>query len=278
MGNVKFEKPAAGLIRVLAIGDIIGRPGRQIIKQKLKRLRGLTSPDLVVANIENASGGFGIHEDGYHEILKAGVDYMTSGNHHYDQRGDKLWMDYADRMVRPMNFPPGSAGKTIIEIVGICEKPIWLVNLMGRTFMKPYDCPFRAIQSLMDKAKGQAVILLDFHAETTSEKMAMGHFVTGQVSAMWGTHTHVPTADARIIGKYTGYITDLGMTGPYDSVIGMATETVLPAFLTLERTRFEVAKADVRIGACLFDIHRETGQCAAIKPLFLDQDFWDEEN
>ncbi|MCB1050811.1 MAG: YmdB family metallophosphoesterase [Acidobacteria bacterium] len=269
-----IKEPLENQVRLLAIGDIIGRPGRQWIKKNLSSLRQKLKVDLCIANIENASGGFGITEDSYKELLDAGIDAMTSGNHHYDQRGEKTWMDHADRMVRPLNFAPGGPGQTELRLSGHLELPICLLNVMGRTFMKPYDCPFRALEPHFDQAGKTNFYLLDVHAETTSEKMALGFWVAGRFSAVWGTHTHVPTADARILDEYTGYLTDLGMTGPYDSVIGMRKESVLQSFLTLEKARFEVASGDVRLGGCVYDLDRQTGQCTFVKPLWLsEQDF-----
>lgn len=259
-------------IRVFAVGDVIGRPGRQLMKDHFARLAKVFAWDALVVNVENSAGGFGLTEDVYGEFRRMGVDCMTSGNHIFDKQGYETWMNNAPLLVRPANWPPGQpgVGYRIIEM-GQGVK-LAVVNLIGRTFMKTYDCPFREAERLLPLMREQTpLILVDFHAEATSEKMSMGHFCAGKVSAVWGTHTHVPTADARIFAGHTGYITDLGMTGAYDSVIGMKKESVIRGFITLERTRFEVAKDDPRLGGCLFDLEVATGRCVQIQGVFLSE-------
>lgn len=252
---------------VLVVGDVVGRPGRIWLRRYLKDLRLHFGVSLVVANVENASGGFGITEDSYKELLDAGVDVMTSGNHHYDQKGDKSWMERSDFLIRPLNFPPESPGRTAVSLTGLMARPLTILNLMGRTFMKPYDCPFRAVTPFL--ASDAEFLLLDVHAETSSEKQALAWLSAGRASAVWGTHTHVPTADARILRGFTGYQTDLGMTGAYDSVIGMEIEPVLQSFCSLEKPRFKVAEGDVRLAGSLLTLDRTSGACKAIQPLFL---------
>ncbi len=253
-------------IRVLAIGDVIGRPGRQLVKQWVQPLREARHIDLVVANVENAAGGFGVTRDAYDEILRAGVDCMTSGNHIYDKRGFETWLDDAEHIVRPLNFPGNTPGRTsVIETLSSGFR-VAVVNPIGRVFMKNYDCPFRAMDAWLEDIAGEAdIILVDMHAEASSEKMAMGWFLSGRVSVVWGTHTHVPTADARLLDNRTGYITDLGMTGPYDSVIGMKREPVIEGFLDMMRRPFDVAKNDPRMGLCFFDIDAKSGRCLKIE-------------
>lgn len=257
------------VLRILAIGDVIGRPGRKLLKEWVGPLRQALSIDWVVANVENAAGGFGVTEEAVREIAKAGVDCMTSGNHIYDKKGYENWIEQSDRLVRPLNFPPGSPGfPYLIETLPTGDR-VAVVNPIGRVFMKNYDCPFRAMNVFLDDMRGQVeFILVDMHAETTSEKMAMGWFLAGRVAAVWGTHTHVPTADARLLDNHTGYITDLGMTGPYDSVIGMKKEPVIQGFMDLKRRPFEVAKGDPHMGLCLFDIDATSGRCVRIKSMF----------
>ncbi|MCB1041686.1 MAG: YmdB family metallophosphoesterase [Acidobacteria bacterium] len=252
-------------LRIMAIGDVIGRTGRQLLKRRLHQLREQLEVDVVVANAENCAGGFGVTQDAYKELIKAGVDYMTSGNHVYDKKGTENWLDQADRLVRPINFPPGSHGHPFILDTMTSGHRIAIVNPIGRVFMKTYDCPFRAMENWLNEFRNQAdLVLVDMHAEATSEKMAMGQYLAGQVSAVWGTHTHVPTADARLLGT-TGYVTDLGMTGAYDSVIGMEKESVIAGFFDLKRRPFEVAKNDPRISFCIFDVTPVNGRCIHIQ-------------
>jgi metallophosphoesterase (TIGR00282 family) len=252
---------------VLVVGDVLGRPGRIWLRRHLHTLRMLYGVSLVVANVENASGGFGITEDSYKELLDSGVDVMTSGNHHYDQKGDKSWMERADFLIHPLNFPPDSPGQTVVRLPGLMARPLTLLNLMGRTFMKPYDCPFRAVEPFL--ASDAEFLLIDVHAETSSEKQALAWLMAGRASAVWGTHTHVPTADARILRGFTGYQTDLGMTGAYESVIGMEIEPVIQSFRSLEKPRFKVAEGDVRLAGSMLTLDRNSGACKAIQPLFL---------
>lgn len=242
------------------------------MKDHLARLARVFAWDALIVNVENSAGGFGLTEDVYGEFRRMGVHCMTSGNHIFDKQGYEHWMNDAPLLVRPANWPPvqPGVGYRMIELAGGVKLAV--VNLIGRTFMKNYDCPFRAADELLPSLRQETpLILLDFHAEATSEKMSMGHYCTGRTSAVWGTHTHVPTADARILGGHTGYITDLGMTGAYDSVIGMKKEPVIRGFITLERTRFEVAKEDPRLGGCLFDFEIASGRCVQIEGVFLSE-------
>lgn len=259
-----------GILRLLAIGDVVGRPGRKLLKAFLPELRCRWNLDLVIANVENAAGGFGLTREVYEEILKLGVDAMSSGNHVYDKPGTDPWIDEADCLVRPLNFPPEAPGKAWLQ--GCTENGISfaLFNPIGRTFMKPYDCPFRAMDRAIEQVRRESrLIFVDIHAEATSEKTALGWYLAGRVSAVWGTHTHVPTADAMILDGFTGYLTDLGMTGAYDSVIGMKKDAVIKGFLDLRRTRFEVACSDPRLAGCVFDFDGLAGHCTGVYPLFL---------
>lgn len=258
-------------VRILAVGDVIGRPGRRFLHRALPILKRKYAYDGLVVNVENAAGGFGMTPEIYDEFSAMGIDVMTSGNHIFDKKGTDTWIGDAERLLRPENYPPGTpaGGSGVFELQGGAK--IGVLNIMGRTFMKPYDCPFRTVDTVLPRLKSQtAIILIDFHGEATSEKMAMGWHATGRASAVWGTHTHVPTADARILDGFTGFQTDLGMTGPYDSVIGMRKEPVVEGFRTLNRTRFEVAKDDPRLAGCLFDIDQQTGRCVQLQPIFLD--------
>ncbi len=269
-----FDPKTEQTLRILTIGDVVGRAGRRLLKRALPALKQACAYDGVVVNVENAAGGFGLTWDVYREFVAMDVDCMTSGNHIFDKKDYAAWFHKADLLLRPINFPPGSAGKgqDVFELPG--GDKIAVVNAIGRTFMKSYDCPFRALDAaLPELAETTPITLLDFHAEATSEKTAMGWYAAERrASAVWGTHTHVPTADARILDGYTGYQTDLGMTGPYDSVIGMEKNEVIKGFLTLGKTRFEVAKKDARLGGCLFDFDRRTGGCLHARGLFLSED------
>jgi len=259
-------------IRVLAVGDVIGRPGRKFLKNALPILKEKLEYDALVVNVENAAGGFGMTPEVYREFLAMDIHSMTSGNHIYDKKGYAEWFPNAPRLVRPLNFPPGSPGQgfQVVELPG--GHKLVVLNLIARVFMKTYDCPFRAADAILPELREiSPMIVVDFHGEATSEKMALGWHLTGRTSFVWGTHTHCPTADGRILKDFTGYQSDLGMTGPYDSVIGMVKEPVIKGFLTLERSPFTVAKHDIRLGACVFDLDPTTGRCLAMKSLFLSE-------
>ncbi len=260
-------------VRVLAVGDVIGRPGRRFLKKALPILKERLSFDALVVNVENSAGGFGLTPEVYREFIAMDIHSMTSGNHIYDKKGYADWFPDASRLVRPLNFPPNSPGQgyQVVDLPG--GQKLVVLNLIGRVFMKSYDCPFRAADEILPKLREiSPMIVVDFHGEATSEKMALGWRLAGKASFVWGTHTHCPTADGRILNHFTGYQSDLGMTGPYDSVIGMAKEPVIKGFLTLERSPFTVAKHDVRLGACVFDLDPNTGKCLALKSLFLSEE------
>lgn len=247
-------------MRILMIGDVIGRPGRNALKHLLPGLRKRLACDLVVANVENAASGFGLTEPIGREILAAGVDVMTGGNHLWDKKGTDEYIAGEERLVRPANYPDGTPGHTS-AIVEIDDIRVAVLSLQGRVFMPPLDCPFRRLDALLEELDDQAdLFVLDFHGEATSEKTGMGLYADGRVSAVVGTHTHVPTADERILAGGTAYQTDLGMTGPFDSIIGMDREAVMKRFLTGMPARFEVATHDVRLCGLLIDIDNWTGQ------------------
>jgi metallophosphoesterase (TIGR00282 family) len=247
-------------MRILFIGDIVGKPGRQALKGCLPRVRADYAPDLVVANIENAASGFGLTRSVAQEILAAGVDVMTSGNHLWDRRGSEEYIAEETRLVRPANYPEGTPGRRyhLCEVDGV---GVGVLNLQGRVFMPPIDCPFRGLDHLLEELQGRAqIFLLDFHGEATSEKKAMAIYADGKVSAVVGTHTHTPTADECILPGGTAFVSDLGMTGPYDSVIGMKKDGVLERFLTGMPRRFEVAERDARLSGLVVDIDERTGR------------------
>ncbi|MEE9400027.1 MAG: TIGR00282 family metallophosphoesterase, partial [Dehalococcoidales bacterium] len=213
---------------VLVIGDIIGRPGRQAVHKFLLDLRHQYGLDMVIANAENAAGGFGLTSDIAKELFSAGIDVLTSGNHIWAQREIIPYLDGEMPILRPLNYPPGVPGKGYI-IMG----QTMVVNLIGRTFMRELDCPFQAMDKLLAELEPKPpVIIVDFHAEATSEKMAMGRYLDGRVSAVLGTHTHVGTIDAQLLPQGTAYVTDIGMVGPKDSIIGDKTDAVIKRFLT----------------------------------------------
>jgi metallophosphoesterase (TIGR00282 family) len=252
-------------MKVLFLGDIISRVGRRALAAGLGPLRERLDVDFCIGNVENAAGIFGITERVIAEISASGVDFLTSGNHVWDKReGIPLLESRAD-LVRPANYPPGVPGRgfAIAKARGV---PVGVINLLGRVFMAPpVDCPFRAADAIIPViARETAVILVDFHAEATSEKQAMGYYLDGRVSAVAGTHTHVQTADEQILSGGTGYITDIGMVGPTGSIIGVKREQVIDRFLHGIPVRFEVANEKPRIDAFLVDIDETTGRARSV--------------
>jgi metallophosphoesterase (TIGR00282 family) len=245
---------------VLAIGDIVGRPGRQAVEELLPELRQEFGIDLVVANGENVAGGLGLTSATARELIAAGVDVITSGNHIWAKKEILPYLDGEMPILRPLNYPAGVPGRGYLIMGGVM-----VVNLIGRTFMGDLNCPFRAMDKLLAEVNPMPpVIIVDFHAEATSEKMAMGHYLNGRVSALLGTHTHVGTIDATVLSRGTAYVTDIGMTGPIDSVIGNDTEAVLRRFLTAIPDHLPVAKGKVALNAVMVDIDETTGQATGI--------------
>lgn len=255
-------------MKVLFVGDIVGRPGRHLLRDKLKEIQSEHRIDCTIVNVENAAGGFGLTPALAKEILSYGVDVMTSGNHIFDKKEILAFFALEPRLLRPGNYPPGVPGNH--QFVGDTQAGIQVgvINLQGRVFMPMTDCPFQMAEREIPKLQRQAaVIIVDFHAEATSEKAALGWFLDGKVSAIVGTHTHIPTADARILPKGTAYISDVGMTGSYDSVIGMTIESSLPRFLTGLIHRFEVATQSPRLCSVIIDIDESTGHARGIRRL-----------
>jgi len=246
------------------IGDIIGKPGRQAVQKLLPDLRQQYALDLVIANAENSAGGLGVTPDTATELLEAGVDVLTSGNHVWAQKEIIPYLDSEMPILRPLNYPPGVPGRGYI----IKEKAV-IVNLIGRTFMSNFDCPFRAMDKLLAELQpSPPVIIVDFHAEATSEKMAMGRYLDGRVSAVLGTHTHVGTIDAQLLPQGTAYVTDIGMTGPTDSIIGDETDAVLQRFLTIIPNRLSVGKGKVMFNAVLVRVDDESGKATSIERVY----------
>jgi hypothetical protein len=241
------------------IGDVVGQSGRRIVARVTPRLRDEHGAHLVIANAENSAGGFGFNPGSIAEMEAAGVDFFTSGNHVWDKREGIPLLDAKDNIVRPANYPdaPGRG----VRIVPGTHGRVAVINLQGRVFLPPLDCPFRAVDRLLaELAPETRVVVVDMHAEATSEKIAMGFYLDGRVSLVIGTHTHVPTRDARILPGGTGYVTDVGMTGSYDSVLGVRKEDVIERFLTMRPTRFEVAKQDLRCDYVIADVDDDTGR------------------
>jgi metallophosphoesterase (TIGR00282 family) len=253
-------------VNLLFIGDIVGKAGRQGLERELHRLVDRHRVDLVIANGENASGGFGITADTAKELYHLGIDALTSGNHIWDKRESLEFISRDERIVRPANYPAGSPGRgsTVVTTAGGIK--VGILNLEGRIFMNTLDCPFRTADAeIAALRKETPVIFVDFHAEATSEKMALGWYLDGRVSAVVGTHTHVQTADERIFPAGTAYLTDAGMTGSFESVIGIRKEEAIDRFLTLLPTKFEVGKKDIRINGVVIQVDEKTGHALNIE-------------
>jgi len=253
-------------VKVLFIGDIVGQAGRKMLVEHLNRLIDRHMIDLVVANGENAAAGFGLTIGVLHELFDAGVDVVTSGNHIWDKREINEALIREKRLLRPDNYPPGLPGRGVGVYATAAGTKVGVINLEGRVFMKNLDCPFRAADRLLSDLRPQTpIILVDFHAEATSEKQALGYHLAGRVSAVIGTHTHVQTADERILEGGTGYLTDVGMTGSRDGIIGNQKEPALERFLTQQPVRLEVAKKDPYLCAVLLTIDETSGKCEQIE-------------
>ncbi len=251
-------------MKILFIGDIVGKPARSYLKEILPSVRKDLGLDFIIANGENAAGGSSLTPDTAEDIFVAGVDVMTSGDHIFKKKEAREVLDTRD-LIRPLNYGDLAYGRGYIikEVGGV---KIGIINLIGRVFMQPVDCPFKAVKSILEDVKREAkIIFVDMHAEATSEKVALGHFLSGKVSAVLGTHTHIPTADERIIDNFTAYISDVGMTGSFDSVIGREKHQVIERFITNMPVRFNLAQGDVRMQAVLVEVDEESGKALSIK-------------
>lgn len=253
-------------LNIFFIGDIVGKPGRRAVRELLPSLIDECSIDLVIANGENASGGFGLTPEIAEELVDLDVDVITSGNHIWDNKSIIDYIDDKAWLLRPANYPSGVPGIGS----GVFETPIGLkvgvINLEGRVFMDPVDCPFRKGDEIVETMKKKvSVIIVDFHAEATSEKVAMGWFMDGKVSAVIGTHTHVQTSDERILPKGTAYMTDAGMTGSVDSIIGVQVDKALKRFLTKMPQKFETAKKNIQLQGVVVSVESESGKAVKIK-------------
>jgi 2',3'-cyclic-nucleotide 2'-phosphodiesterase len=257
-------------MRVLLIGDIVGEPGRKAVFRHIDRIRQERGIDLAIGNAENAAGGFGVTPEVVKELFDLGLDVLTTGNHVWDKREALDLIRTEKRLLRPANYPEGAPGLGS----GVFSTPkgdrVGVVQVMGRVFMPQTDCPFKAATREVARLRRETPhVIVDMHAEATSEKVAMGWHLDGQASAVLGTHTHVQTADARVLPGGTGYITDVGMTGPLDGVIGMKRDLVLARFLTGMPKRFAVASGPAVLSAVVVELAEETGRCRRIEPLYL---------
>lgn len=253
-------------MRLLMIGDVVGRSGRRAVKVNLSGLKREFDLDLVIANGENAAGGNGITKELAQELFSSGVDVLTMGNHVWNKKEAFEYIDRETRIVRPANYPPGTPGVGANVYETRRKVKVAVINLSGRVFLQAIDCPFRKADEMVERMKEKArVVVVDFHAEATSEKVAMGWYLDGKVSAVVGTHTHVQTADERILPGGTAYITDLGMTGPWNSVIGVKKEIIIDKFVTQIPQRFEVAPGPFQFNGVVIDIDEETGEASSIR-------------
>ena len=244
------------------IGDVVGKPGRKAVAALVPSLREELKLDLVIANGENAAAGRGLTPGTAQELFDAGVDVLTSGNHIWDQKEILLIIDEESPILRPLNYPPAAPGRGVLT-----QKGVTVLNLQGRTFMTEIDDPFRAADAALQNVAGDAIVVVDMHAEATSEKQAMGRYLDGRVSAVLGTHTHVPTADARVLPGGTAYVTDVGMVGPAESIIGNEIEPVLRRFITGMPTRLPVAEGGgpVQFNAVLIEVEPSNGRALRIE-------------
>jgi len=256
-------------MRILFVGDVVGAPGRRIVRQRLKGLKLELGADLTIVNGENAAGGAGLTAPTAEELFAAGADVITTGNHVWDKRDILGLLAREPRLLRPANYPEGSPGSGVV-VVPVAGTNVAVINLMGRVFMPLLDDPFRAMDRILAELRGNApVAVVDFHAEATSEKMAFAWSFDGRVSAILGTHTHVATADARVLPGGTAFITDAGMTGPFDSVIGVKKEQAIERFRTSRSIPYETAEGDVRLSAVRVDVDPVSGRALAIERLEL---------
>ncbi len=260
-------------MKILFIGDITGRPGRWITSQLLWGIKRVHEIDFVIANVENAAGGYGVTGEICQKMYSYGVDVMTTGNHIWDRKNQWHLLDEDPYLLRPANYPPGvpGVGTAIKESAGGVK--VGVLNLQGRVYMKEIDCPFRTADKCVDLLREETpIIFVDMHAEATSEKQALGYYLAGRVSAVIGTHTHVQTADEKILKRGTAYLTDVGMTGPHESVLWVKPENAIARFLTQIPHRFHMAENDVRLCAVVLTLDEKTGKAEQIERLQLAYD------
>jgi len=255
-------------MKILFVGDIVGKPGRRAVRELLPEIMREYRIDFVIANCENAAAGFGVTRDVVEELYGNHINVLTSGNHIWDKKEIAEFVEEYDTLLRPANYPAGTPGRGSVVSHDPSGASCGVINLMGRVFMRPIDCPFRVAEREIEAMGNRSrAIVVDMHAEATSEKEAMGWFLDGRVSAVLGTHTHVQTADERILPGGTAYITDVGMTGPFNSIIGIKKDEVIERFLTQVPNKFDVAKDDVRLQGVVVDIDGKTGRAEGIERL-----------
>lgn len=254
-------------MKILCLGDVVGRPGRDALTHSLKDIKRQHAIDFVVVNAENAAGGAGLTTKIAQQFLELGCDVLTLGDHVWDQKDLEPFLDESPQVIRPANFPAGAPGSGSCIRESAAGPRVGVINLLGRTFMRYLvECPFKTGRQLVDEIKTQTpVIVVDMHAETTSEKVAMGHFLNGHVSIVFGTHTHIQTADEIILDGGTAYITDLGMSGPYDSVIGQEKEPIIQRFLTSRPSRFQVAQQQTKLCGIVVEVDPQSGRAQSVE-------------
>jgi metallophosphoesterase (TIGR00282 family) len=259
-------------MRILFIGDIVGTPGVNMVRRALPVLLAREGVDLVIANAENAAGGSGLTARLYRRLREAGVDLVTLGDHIYRKQEIIATLAQDERLCKPANFPPEAPGFEVARAAARDGTPVVVFSLLGRTFMRPVDCPFRAADRVLAGLAGQVrVVVVDVHAEATADKYLLAHHLKGRVSAVLGTHTHVPTADEQVLPGGTAFISDVGMTGPYDSILGRRIDRVLYTTVTFIPSAFDVAEGDPRLGGALVDVDPQTGRASAIRRILLDE-------
>jgi 2',3'-cyclic-nucleotide 2'-phosphodiesterase len=253
-------------MKILFIGDIVGEPGRRAVEELVPRIKKREGVEFVIANGENVAGGSGITPKLAGALLDAGVDVITSGDHIWKRKEIVDEIDSQDRLLRPANYPSGVPGSGSVVVESGSGISVGVINLIGRVFMQAVECPFRVVKQTLERMKSKAqVIVVDIHAEATSEKIALGWYLDGLVSAVVGTHTHVQTADEKILPGGTAFISDVGMTGPFDGVIGRKKEQILNRFITQMPTKFEMAEGDIQLHGAIIDIDEKTGRANSIK-------------
>jgi 2',3'-cyclic-nucleotide 2'-phosphodiesterase len=260
------------VVRILFLGDIVGQPGVAFVKRALPMVLGREGIDLVIANAENASAGAGMTPGAYRQLREAGVDLVTMGDHVYKKQDIISVLEEDDRICRPANFPEQAPGRAFVSATARDGTLVASFCLLGRTFMRPVDCPFAAADRVLQALAGRtSCIIVDMHAEATADKYLMVHYLKGRVSAVLGTHTHVPTADEQILPPGTAFISDVGMTGPYDSILGRRIDRVLGTTLTFVPSAFDVATGDPRLAGAIVEMDAGTGQARSIRRIMVDE-------
>ncbi|MEE2990170.1 MAG: TIGR00282 family metallophosphoesterase [Planctomycetota bacterium] len=260
-------------MRILMIGDIVGKPGRRIVREGLSAIRDRHAVDLVIANAENAADGSGLMPNHYKQLIDAGVDCITMGDHVYRRRDIYDTLESSDNIIKPANYPKDSPGRGSTTVTAPNGQQVGVINLQGRVFMKPVDCPFQAVErELASMPAAVQVVIVDFHAEATSDMQTMGRYLDGRVSAVLGTHTHVPTADEEIFPGGTAFQCDVGMTGPHESILGRRIDRVTETVTTFRPVAFAVASGDVRLHGTLVQINPSDGKATGIERLVVRRD------